>query len=387
MTRKELDREVLHGHRCRIRNMQPFASQIALGRVETGRSLADAAIAGHRRRRRTRLVVGATAMVVALVATTAGAVAAWPRTDHTAAPHRTETVPDLPDGRVGTITHAYRTPCRLDRTATANTFDCDAVEWRVVTGTGTTYRVPGALARNSTGGRVPVAISRDGRMLAYYSPEARAHVVRDLVSGAVVTSPVTVEKERLSGSSMLVLSDDGRYLAFDPREGSKKPATLIDTRTGRTVSIPGKYEVISIKDGAAELIRYIKTDLWVMPVAGGGRPVRFNGTFIMFSELSPDGRTVVAVEHSRQRTSTLTLLDTRAGRTLRNVPIRDAPQGSLPYGTATWLNRSEVTVVLDVGGYMRTYAVDVTTGHARRLGDRSTRGKENLILPGVSYSW
>jgi hypothetical protein len=58
-------------------------------------------------------------------------------------------------------------------------------------------------------------------------------------------------------------------VGFDPREGSKDPGLLIDTRTGKTVSMPGKYEVISIKDGAAELIRYRKTDLWLMPVKGG----------------------------------------------------------------------------------------------------------------------
>ena len=70
---------------------------------------------------------------------------------------------------------------------------------------------------------VPVAISRDGRMLAYYSRAAQAHVVRDLVGGAEVTSPVKVEEDRIGVGSMLALSDDGRYLVFDPREGSKEP--------------------------------------------------------------------------------------------------------------------------------------------------------------------
>ncbi|WP_214318205.1 hypothetical protein [Nonomuraea sediminis] len=353
--------------------------------VGAGQSLADAAIAGHRRRRRTRLVVGATAMVVALVATTAGAVAAWPRTDHTAAPHHTKKVPNLPDGRVGTISHAYQTPCEVDRKT--RTVDCADTEWRVVTGTGTTYRVPGALARTRANGKVPVAISRDGRMLAYYSPDAHAHVVRDLESGAVVTSPVTMEEDGIGFGSMLALSDDGRYVVFDPQEGSKEPALLIDTRTGRKVSISGKYEVISVKNGVVQLVRYRKTDLWFMPVAGGGRPVRFDGTFIMFSDLSPDGRTVAAVEFSELRKRMLTLLDTGTGRTLRKLPLRGLPKGGSLEGVTTWLSGTEVTVVLSTARHRYGYVVDVTTGRSRRWAGYPTRRQAALALPGVSYSW
>ncbi|WP_327109228.1 hypothetical protein [Nonomuraea glycinis] len=344
-------------------------------------SLADAAIAGHRRRRRTRLAltgVAAVTTAAALVVTVAAGAVVLPR----GADSATAAVPDLPDGKVGAISRAYLTPCEVGKKT--KRVDCGAVEWRVVTRSGRTYGVPQALTSSRDDPHVPVAISRDGRMLAYYSRAAQAHVVRDLVGGAEVTSPVKVEEDRIGVGSMLALSDDGRYLAFDPREGSKEPGLLVDVRTGRTVSIPGKYEVISIKDGAAELIRYRKTDLWLMPVTGGGKPVRFDGTFIMFSEIAPDGRTVAAVEFAELNKRRLTLLDASTGRTLRKVSIGGLPKGSGIDGTGIWLSRKEVTVVVSGRSGGHSYALDVTTGKARRWADLGPARKHATVLPGVS---
>lgn len=344
-------------------------------------NLADAAIDGHRRRRRTRLAlttVGAVATAAALVA---AGVAVLPRGADPAV--EVAVVPELPDGKVGAISRAYLTPCEADKKT--KRFDCAAVEWRVVTQSGKTYRVPQALSISAHPDRdVPVAISRDGRMLAYYSRAAQAHVVRDLVGGGEVTSPVKVAEKRIGIGSMLALSDDGRHLVFDPREGSKQPSLLIDMRTGRTVSISGKYEVISVKDGAAALIRYRKTDLWLMPVTGGGKPVRFDGTFIMFSEIAPDGRTVAAVEFADVAKNRLTLLDAKTGRTLRKVPIDGLPKGSRVDGTGIWLSKKEVTAVVSGRGRDHHYAVDVTTGKARRWAAFGLPREGAMVLPGVS---
>lgn len=327
-------------------------------------NLVDLAVAGHRRRRRIILTFTAVAVVVvtALGVAAAAVVLPGPRGADTATAQRVDTVPDLPGGNVGPLSHAYQTRCKWngDRRRPP---DCSAVEWRVVTRTGTAYRVPQALVSTSKGRQVPVSISRDGRMLAYYSRQAQAHVVRDLTSGAEVISAVTVAEERIGIGSMLVVSDDGRYLIFDPKEGTKDPGLLIDLRTGRTVSVPGKFEAISIKDGVAELVRYVKTDLWLMPVTGGGRPVRFDGVFIMFSELAPDGRTVAAFEMPDIEKRTLTLLDAKTGRTLRKVAIRGLPKdlGGVT-GTSLWRSGSEVMLRYLGKGGTRSYAVDVNTG-------------------------
>ncbi|MFI6506333.1 hypothetical protein ACIBCT_01900 [Streptosporangium sp. NPDC050855] len=341
--------------------------------------LADRVITGHRSRRRTGLAAVAAA-VVALGMATAVVTPPGERGNGTVASRGTDTLPDLPDGRVGPLSHAYLTECEVRQGEGG--LDCDAAEWRVVTRSGTTYRVPQALAVTADRRRVPTAISRDGRMFAYYSRRAQAHVVRDLVSGSEVVSPVTVKEGRIGVGSMLVVSDDGRYVIFDPREGTKKPGLLIDVRTGRTVSIPGVYEPVGVKDGVAALVRYRKTDLWQMPVTGGGTPVRFDGAFIMFSELAPDGRTVAAFEHADLMKRTLTLLDTGTGRTLRKVAIRGLPEDGSVTDTALWRNESEITIVYGKGE-ISTYAVDVRTGQARRL-VRYRATFPSVILPGVA---
>ncbi|MDR8407870.1 hypothetical protein MTP10_03855 [Nonomuraea sp. 3-1Str] len=350
--------------------------------------LADLAIAGHRRRRRIGTALAALATAVVLGVTTAVVTLPGQGANQPATPQRLDTVHDLPEGRVGPLSHAYRTSCEVDA---ERHLDCSAVEWRVVTAAGTTYRVPQALAQTTRMDTTPVAISRDGRLLAYYSRQAQAHVVRDLVTGAKTISAATVKEDRIGVGSMLVVSDDGRYLAFDPREGSKQPGSLIDTRTGRTVPINGKYEPVAIKGGVAELVRYIKTDLWLMPVAGGGRPVRFDGVFIMFSETAPDGRTVVAFGRDGAAPDTddlarnrLTVLDARTGRILRKVTMRGMPKGGgQAMGAGPWLNGHEVTIAYGAKGDTSTYGVDVTTGKARLL-SRYPGRHEGLTLPGFA---
>ncbi|MEV0593840.1 hypothetical protein [Nonomuraea cavernae] len=347
--------------------------------------LADVAVAGNRRRRRGTAVLAAV-VTVAVVGVASTAVALpWQRADRTATPQRVDGVPDLPDGAVGPIAYAFRTPCETQSNPVR--IDCGTVEWRVVTRSGRTYRMPQALVSTAKDNDVPVAISRDGRMLVYYNRQAQAHVVRDLVGGTQVTSPVTVKEERIGMGSMLALSDDGRYVIFDPREGTKDPGLLIDVRTGKSRPVDGKYEVVSIKGGVAVLVRYVKTDLWRMPVTGGGRPVRFDGKFIMFSEIAPDGRTVAAIEwpdHTKRR---LTVLDAKSGRILRKVSIRGLPAGGdkAMVNTALWTSGSEVAVVYQSRDDVRTYAVNVKTGQAHQMArypvDRSRRG---LVLPGVA---
>jgi hypothetical protein len=343
-------------------------------------SLADVAIAGHRRRRRVTMAATTVATVAALVGSAAVVTVVWPREAYPAAPRSVDAVADLPDGKVGTIGYAYKTPC--DVSADHQVINCRVQEWRVVTGAGTTYRVPQALTTTRKGDRVPIAISRDGRMLAYYSREAQAHVVRDLTTGAVATSPVKVKEEQIQIGSQLVVSDDGRYVGFDPRVGSKKDTgLLIDMRTGKTVRIPDKFEIISIKGGVAELVRYVKTDMWLMPVTGGGKPVRFNGTFILFSEIAPDGRTLVAHDF-KDKTPALTVLDAKTGRIVRKVPVRGMPKGGI-LRASVWQSPSEV-VVLSEAKKTSAYVVDIETGKARHLADYASGRKDDLVLPGTA---
>ncbi|GAA1659148.1 hypothetical protein GCM10009733_066110 [Nonomuraea maheshkhaliensis] len=346
-------------------------------------NLADLVIAGHRRRRiRTALAITSVTALAVAGATSAALVMPWHRLAADATPQNAVKVPELPEGKVGAVSHAYRTACTAGQAP--RTIDCGPAEWRVVTAGGTTYRMPQALAFTAAHNRVPLALSRDGRKLAYYSDEAAAFVVRDLMTGREVTSPIRFRQEEIKAGAILVLSDDGRHLAFDPLIGKKRPTTLIDLRTGRAKRLNSRYEPISIKQGVVELVRYVKTDLWRMPVAGGGKPVRFKGAWIGFSELHQDGRTVVAIDHADYRKgarTTFGVLDAETGRIVRKVQMTGVPATTGIDGLSVWRSEKVVTVATSVESSRRLYAVDVTTGTATLLTDLGTKARE-LVLPG-----
>ncbi|SEM33354.1 hypothetical protein [Nonomuraea pusilla] len=350
-------------------DLSDLADRIVTRRPRPRRWLPALAAAG------VALVVGAAAGTVTLVLP--------PAPGARPAASATGPLPDLPAGAVGPLRYAYLTQCTVEKNP-EQTLDCSAVEWQVVTQDGKRYRVPQALALAGNR-RIPLAISRDGRRLAYYSRQAGAHVVRDLATGAETVSPVKIEERRIGIGSMLAVSDDGRHLVFDPREGTKDPGTLIDVRTGRTVPVPGRYEVVTVKDGVAELVRYVRTDLRLMPVTGRpGRTVRFGGAFIFFSELAPDGRTVAAVEHAELAKRRITLLDTRTGRKLREVAVTGLPREGAIGGTGLWRSGTELTLLVEDRDGMSGYAVDVTTGRARRVTAYPGATAGLTALPGLA---
>ncbi|MEV0314984.1 hypothetical protein [Nonomuraea fuscirosea] len=348
-------------------------------------NLADLAIAGHRRRRmRTALAVTSVVALAVAGATSAALVVPWHRLAGGATPQNAVMVPELPGDKVGALSHAYRTECAVDRTT--REVDCDSAEWRVVTAGGRTYRVPQALAFTAKHDHVPLALSRDGRKLAYYSDEAAAYVVRDLMTGREATAPIKVRQEEIQAGAILVLSDDGRYLAFDPLVGKKRPTTLIDLRTGEAKRLNSRYEPISIKGGMIELVRYVKTDLWRMPVEGGGKPVRFKGAWIGFSEPHPDGRTVVAIDHADHRKgarTTFGVLDAQTGRIVRKVRLTGVPANTTIDEMSVWRSSKHVTVATSTGSDRRLYEVNVTTGEAKLLTAFGTKVRD-LALPGAA---
>lgn len=210
-------------------------------------NLADLAIAGHRRRRmRTALAMTSVVALAVAGATSAALVVPWHRLAawrhaaerrdgaRTARGQGQGAQPRLPDGVRRRPDHP-RGGLRLRGVAGGHR--------RM----GRTYRVPQALAFTAERVHVPLALSRDGRKLAYYSEEAAAYVVRDLMTGREATSPIKVRQEEIQAYAILVLSDDGRYLAFDPLVGKKRPTTLIDLRTGKAKRLNSRYEPITIK--------------------------------------------------------------------------------------------------------------------------------------------
>ncbi|NUR89839.1 MAG: hypothetical protein HOY71_37655 [Nonomuraea sp.] len=336
--------------------------------------LAGIALANHeRKRRRITMATAFFATVATVGAITAGMTLTGAR--HADVDAATKALPELPAEPVGALSYAYRTSCE-----TEPELDCSAVEWRVVTRAGKEYRVPQALGYTRQANSVPVAISRDGSKLAYYGKDEQAHVVHDVVTGEETVSPVKVAQDRIGVGSMLVVSEDGRYLAFDPREGSKRPGLLIDLSSGKTRSLNAKYEPVSIKDGKVELVRYRRTDLWLMPVTGGGKPVNFPGPYIFFSEVAPDHRTVAALDFDDK--NKVTLLDSTTGKRLRKVTVKNVPAKGTHVGTRIWASPSEVVLDYEVRGSLRSYALNVKTGRLRHLEDYSDAFFTSSVLPG-----
>ncbi|MDP9864797.1 MULTISPECIES: hypothetical protein [Streptosporangium] len=368
--------------------------------------LADRAITGDRRRRRTgvALVVVAVVAVVALGAVAGtGLLPGWrdnviAATPKDSSPSRGDgALADLPPRGVGPLSHAYKTFCHVARGVPE---DCRNGEWRVVTRDGKTYHVPQALGMAGTLNSVPLAITRDGRMMAYYSREEQTFKVRDLESGKELTAPVTVAERRLRPRASLVLSDDGRHLAFTAYPAGKEPGLLIDMRAGTTTPLPSGWAPTSVADGGdpVTMVSYPpKGKAWLMPRPGGGSPVTLDETYTRFSALAPDGRSIAALGMEKVKSGgmhmdgTLAVLDATTGRTSRKVTVRGLPKDTVLLTLGAWLNRTEVTLATLPSGRIWenrqiTYAVNVATGQARMLGVYTGQHPFQLVIPGAGFA-
>ncbi|MFD8562670.1 hypothetical protein ACFV1N_35775 [Streptosporangium canum] len=361
--------------------------------------LADWAIAGSRRRRRTRMAAGSAA-VMGLAALAGVALGVFPGTgplpaDKTVVTAETGTIPDLPSRGVGPLSHAHRTFCLIRGPIPA---DCRNGEWRVVTRSGETYHLPQALGTKSTKSGpnfYPLAISRDGRIIAYYSRSAKTFTVRNLASGTEQAAPVAVAEAELGGNARLELSDDGRYLAFTGYPSRKEDGLIIDMRARTTMPLPVGWDPRSIDDTTVTLARYgrygQKPGIWVMPLAGGGSPIAVGEAYTRFSALAPDGAAVAALRRGQSPNSqddTISVLDARTGKVKKTATMRGLPKGSSMLTLGAWLNAAEVTLATVPSDHWQenrqiTYAVNVETGQVRRLVVYHPQSAMHLVIPGA----
>ncbi|MEV0379534.1 hypothetical protein [Nonomuraea sp. NPDC050643] len=374
--------------------------------------LAARTIRIRQRRRRTAASVMATVAVVV----TALAAATTVRLLRAGPDPATETgkVTDLPARGVGPLSHAYKTFCR-PRAGTAPQ-DCRDGAWRVVLRDGRTYHVPQALpSRSHYRGEPrldsPLAISRDGSKIAYYSAEAGTFAVRDLASGQVMTAPVKVPEKVLRSYSTLLLSGDGRFLAFTRTPALKDSSLVFDLRKQLVRPLPGGWTPIGLSmDGNTITLAQFApksrlrtmTRLWATSTTADGKivnlPPRYNA-----SPLAPDGRTIVAAEHLRSRATPcgeigkVVSIDTETGKTRKTIATRNLPMRDHLVYWSTWLSSDEVVVVTmpylcRPGGQparadppyvtMTAYALNITTDSTRKIGTYSVQTVAELVFPG-----
>ncbi|MFC3982753.1 hypothetical protein [Streptosporangium jomthongense] len=330
--------------------------------------LTERAIRGARRRR----VAGAALAVAAAVAVMTGGTAVLlgggtgTGRSVTMAP-ATRDVTALPERGVGPLTHAYLSRCPMPRKPDD---ECVSGQWRVVTESGTTYALADTMGPDRTGRalRSPVAITKDGRRIAYYSERKQTFEVRDLASGRTWKAPLKVREGDFDGESFLRLSPDGMQLIYTNWSGMPKPySVLVDMEKGRTTTLNATWYPVSVGDGGSPITLVKPSRVWIV----GNRPVAVKNFPYEVSALGPDGRTLVRlgryVDGRPTAISTFDALGGAEGPALRVTGLSDgmslARLGGWVSDTEVALlavpDRSEMESVL--------YAVNVHTGRAREL--------------------
>lgn len=335
--------------------------------------LAERAVKGARRRRFIRAALAVAVAVAVVTGGTAILVGNGPSVEEPViVTPATKAVTALPKKGVGPLTHAYVSQCpRL----ISGGKKCVAGQWRVVTDAGTTYALVDAMGfEPGSPPNVPVAITKDGRRIAYYSAKARAFEVRDLASGQIWKAPFKIEKENLKGETFLRLSPDGLQLIYTNWDGTpKRYSVLIDMEKGMTFALDAAWYPVSVGDGGSPITLakpYDKTSqVWVV----GNKPITIRDFTYKFSALGPDERTLVRLgrypgEHSRE----ITAFDAVSGAERPPVRVEGIPDKVHLISLGDWVGDTEVTLFATPepstpGAVPALYAVDVRTGRAREL--------------------
>ncbi|WP_433510539.1 hypothetical protein ACQP2T_42665 [Nonomuraea sp. CA-143628] len=365
----------------------------------------------ERRRRRIAPLVAAAAVIAAALAATA-VVRLLPAEPEAATDPKA--VSDLPARGVEPLSHAYMTFCHPQSGEVPA--GCVDGGWRVVTRSGRTYRVAQALrGTQPTLVTSPLAISGDGSKIAYYDVGARTFAVRDLASGSVLMAPAKVSKAQLGSIAHLLLSDDGRFLAFTKRPPLKDPAMLFDMRERRVQPLPNGGNPIGLSSDGGTItlaehagrtrLRTI-SGLWQPAKAVIVKTVDVTGDYLV-GGLGPDGKTVIAVESEEvpgtgcfRSGRDLVQLDRETGKVARRVPIRGLFTTSNRVYLRGWTGPQEVTALAQTLVCKKSgpsdpvstleppylpftaYAVNVKTGQARKLATYTAQDFFAIVLPG-----
>ncbi|WP_405144636.1 hypothetical protein OG589_42660 [Sphaerisporangium sp. NBC_01403] len=369
--------------------------------------LAERALRGARRRR-----AGAFgSALAALVAVALSATVLTGGSDRNTI--STEVTDVLPSSGVDPLSYAYYDWCGQKWQAGKNTGGFagkECAQWRVVTRTGQSFRMPEALSiyteqsgENYMNTAAPVAITPDGRRIAYYSEKDQKFAVRDLASGRIWLTPQTVSRATMvSGGGLLRLSPDGRFLGLN---GVGWPNVVVDVESGQATTIPEGWRVQRVPSGGTPVVVADRRLRFGLLAEGKVRP--FNAdTSVTLSELAPDGRTVAYVTGGKsiingdidsRPNDTVVTVDATTGKILAEVKFRDAPKDFMPQRVGAWHSPTEVTVTTPILDPSRpgqeddtptlgetTYAIDVTTGQVRKLAAYSYRAwAGDLVIPGI----
>ncbi|WP_433517601.1 hypothetical protein ACQP2T_19915 [Nonomuraea sp. CA-143628] len=368
--------------------------------------LAEKALRGNRRqRKRTFTLASVTAALLALTLT--GAVVMGGSQGGGTISGKVTDV--LPASGVGAASHAYHNFCGRQWNPGRNTAalgDRTCAQWRLVTRTGQSFRVPEAVsvyseqsAENYMNTSGPLEISSDGRRIAYYSGKDQRFAVRDLSSGRIWLSPQTVTRAAMVKSGgLLQISPDGRFLGMS---GAGRPSAVLEVETGKMTEVPQGWQVRRVPNGGAPVVVMKDRQLGLL-TDGQVKALTTDANVLNVSELSPDGHTLAYMDSGTVRSGmgklnlTLHTIYLPSGKTSGKIELREAPKRFLPMRIGGWLSPTEVIVADQARGAWGgsgpesvptlgdiTYGVDVISGRVRMLAKYTYRAwAGDMSIPG-----
>lgn len=340
------------------------------------------------RRRRVRAVTWTTvsvgtlgafvALVVAgvntMVANFEQALAVPTSTSSTPGAEDEEDVPDLLPAKLDDpIRYAYPGYCRSEATGASDPSDPrPCAQWRLITTSGNEWRLGGARAGydRESGVVMPLAISQDGRRLAYRQLSGE-FAVRDVPTGVVKVIDVADGQ----AAPHLTSSPNGRYFSVD--FGLADGATL-DFDTGVTHYEYGEeVRVLAVADDGTRVVAE-KEDVRDVPGHASLTKIFLHGKTTLDGDyrvdpallglggaLSPDGRTLALITGD----SELVTMDGRTGRI--GGPRTDLAASDLVgydlIGVERWVGPEEVLVRSWDDDYVILTKVNVKSGAATEV--------------------
>ncbi|MEV1249372.1 hypothetical protein ACIBO2_44125 [Nonomuraea sp. NPDC050022] len=314
----------------------------------------------------------------------------------------------LPASGVAPASRAYHDFCGRQWEPGRNTSalgDRTCAQWRLVTRTGQSFRVPEAVsvyseqsAKNYMNTSAPLEISSDGRRIAYYSEKDQRFAVRDLDSGQIWLSPQTITRAAMvKAGGVLQISPDGRFLGMNGPGGSN---SVLDVETGKVTEVPQGWQIQRVPNGGTPVVVTKDRQLGLL-ADGKVKTLTTDAKVVNVSELSPDGRTLAYLDagtaHSGPGGLNITLhtIYLPSGEISGKVELRDTPKDFSAMRIGGWLSTTEVVVADRARGAWGkapedvptlgdiTYGIDLTTGRVRELARYTYRAwAGDMSIPG-----
>ncbi|MDP9847166.1 WD40 repeat domain-containing protein [Streptosporangium lutulentum] len=241
--------------------------------------------------------------------------------------------------------------------------DCDCAPWKLWMRDGRVIKLPEARVFSVGGRRAPLALSPDGRYVAYFQLKDGALVIREMSTGTVRSVPGVTWSRELR-TARLDLAPAGRYVVL----GNGRDSQVIDAQSGMSSAVPLGLRPWSFSPDAKFVLAVddsFRAGIYSTSPWGETGRVPVGGA------LSPDGRTVA---HFTARDSAISLWDVATGKAITLRPIA-LPARKIPI-RLRWDGEGRLDLQMvtprrargRIGVPYAWYRVDPTTGRAWRIG-------------------